>query len=153
MDGHDRKELSALEKARREHVKRYGSMLYCDKGRSECCSNMDGAWLTGCQRPVCILDDPEDQILQKRIEAKRKLQAAEEKKKQEEPGPIRNQKNYIQSYKEKMMAEIHRLEEASQEAFHQNKPNLGHTLFNRAGMKRQQLKAWQEKQEEKLKKE
>lgn len=152
MDGHDRKELSPLEKARREYVKQHGSMLVCSKGRSERCSFMDGAWLTGCQRPICILDDPEDQILQKRIEANRKLQeAAPKKREQEEPAQVRNQKNFIQSYKDKMMAEIHRLEEASQKAFHRNNPNLGHTLFNRAGMKRQELKAWQDKQEERLK--
>lgn len=46
------------------------------------------------------------------------------------------------------MDEIHRVEEASQEAFRKNKPNLGQQLFNRANIKRHELWEWQKKQKE-----
>lgn len=75
------------------------------------------------------------------------------KKKEEEKkaAPIRDQRNFIQSHTDRMMDEIHRLEEASQRAYHQNKPNLGHQLFNKANFKRRELWEWQKKQKEKQK--
>lgn len=139
-----------------EHFKKYGSILHCPEGRSPCCTFAEEPVKKGttCTRRPCILDDPADRIIQLRIKKNRRRQAeAMSKKKEEEKkaAPIRDQRNFIQSHTDRMMDEIHRLEEASQRAFRQNKPNLGHTLFNRAGMKRQELKAWQDKQEERLK--
>ena len=153
MDGHDRKELSAAAMSRQEWLNKYGSFLFCPE-RDTLCVHMDGMWMTGCERPQCILDDPEYQILQKRIEANREAAdaaARKERKKEEKSAPIRNQKNFIQSHKDRMMDEIHRLEEASQEAFWKNKPNLGQQLFNRANIKRQELREWQEKKKERVK--
>lgn len=150
MDGTDRQKLPALEIARREHLKKYGSMLHCDKGRSKCCSFMYGAWITGCQRPVCILDDEEDQALQKRIEEKRNRRIEEERrhgKREEKAAPIRDQRNRIRSYEQIELAAIHRLEEKSRQAFYNNNPDLGHTLFNRAGIRRQELKKYIEQKQ------
>lgn len=150
MDGHDRKELSAAAMSRQEWLNKYGSFLFCPE-RDTLCVHMDGMWMTGCERPQCILDDPEYQILQKRIEANREAAdaaARKERKKEEKSAPIRNQKNFIQSHKDRMMDEIHRIEEASRRAYSQNRPREGDTLFNRAWIMRGELRRFEE---EKLK--
>lgn len=79
MDGHDRKELSAAAMSRQEWLDKYGSFLFCPE-RDTLCVHMDGMWMTGCERPQCILDDPEYQILQKRIEANREAADAAARK-------------------------------------------------------------------------
>ena len=102
---------------------------------------------TGCTRRPCIKDDPEDQILQRRIQKNREQAGAEAKDRKQEDkpaAPIRDQRNLIKSHVDREMAEIHRLEEASQKAFRQNKPNYGQQLFTRAGIRRQKLREWQE---------
>ena len=153
MAGHDWKELSAAKIARqrqKKHFEKYGSILYCPE-RNTICAFMEKCVQnnTECERKPCILDDPEHQKLQERIEKNRSQMAREERKRiqeEKDAAPIRDQRNFIRSHVEKEMKEIHRLEEASQKAFQQNKPGLGHTLFNRAGIRRQELKEWQEKQ-------
>ena len=84
MDAHDRTKLSALEKARREHIEKTGSMLGCERAPSGLCSYMHGAWLTGCQRKQCIADDPEYIKEQRRIERQRRKNAALEQRKEME---------------------------------------------------------------------
>ena len=68
-----------------------------------------------------------------------------EAEKKNPPAPIRDQRNQIQSYIEKEMEEIQRLEEESETAYRQNKPGLAHQLQVRAGIRRQELKEFQEK--------
>ena len=156
MDGHDWKELSAAKIARqrqKKHFERYGSILYCPE-RDTICAFMEKNVKDNvkCTRVPCIKDDPEDQELQKRIEKNRRQALKEESKRiqeEKDAAPIRDQRNFIQSHIDKEMKEIHRLEEASQEAFRRNKPGLGHTLFNRANIKRHELKEWQDKNERK----
>lgn len=149
MDGNDRKELSALgelEKAREEYLKKHGSFLYCEQ-RDTLCVYMDGMWMTGCERESCILDDPEYQLLQERIEKNRRRQAedhAENRKKEKEDALISNRRGRPRSIRDRKMKEIHRLEEASQEAFRQNKPNLGESLFVKARFMRGELKKEEE---------
>ena len=153
MDGHDREKLSAADLSRQEHLNKYGSFLYCPK-RDTLCDHMNGMWSTGCRMARCILDDPEYQRLQERIEENRIKNAQEQHMKREEekknpPAPIRDQRNQIKSHVNREMAEIHRLEEASRKAFSNNKPGYGQQLFTRAGIRRQELKKWQEEHEEK----
>ena len=141
LDGNDRKELSAID-ARQEHMKKYGSFLYCEK-RDTLCVHMDGNWMIGCGRTMCILDDPEYIALQKRIEENR-IRASKRQEKKEQAAPIRNQKNMIRSHEQRLKDEIRRLEEESQEAFRDSRPADGETLFNRAQIMRGQLKDYME---------
>ena len=149
MDGHDREKLPAADLSRQEHLNKYGSFLYCPK-RDTLCDHMNGMWSTGCRLARCILDDPEYQRLQERIEKNRLKKDQEQHMKREAekknpPAPIRDQRNRIQSYIDKEMAEIQRLEEESQEAYRKNKPGRAHQLQVRAGIRRQELKEFQEK--------
>ena len=137
LDGNDRKELSAVEAAREAHIQMYGSFLYCTE-RDTLCTFMEGAWETGCKRKTCILDDPDYIALQNRIEHNRK-RAAFRKKEDSKAAPIRNQKNMIRSHERRLLDEIHRLEEDSQQAFRDNRPADGETLFNRARIMRGDL--------------
>lgn len=161
MDGHDRKKLSAMSRTgilpeemseslkaeigrqQKEHMKKHGSILQCPQ-RKTICAFMYGAWEIGCQRTPCIKDDVNDIALQKRIELKRKAEMKKEKRKEEPAAPIRNQSNRIKSYRKQKLDEIHRLEQKSQEAYRDNKPNLGDTLFNRARILRGELKKWED---------
>ena len=127
------------EVARRMHMQQYGSFLYC-ADRDTLCDCMNAVWKTGrdCRRSPCILDDPEYQKLQQRIERNRMLEM-ENRRKEEKAEPIRDQRNYIKSHKQQMFDEIHRLEEESAKAFRENKPNLGESLFNKARIMRGEL--------------
>ena len=140
-------DVSPLEEARQEHIRKHGSMLYCVE-RDTICAFMQDAWITGCQRSLCILDDPENIALMKRIELKRAENARLEKRKDEKAAPIRNQTGRIRSYKQIKLEEIHRLEEQSQQAYHNNNPRQGETLFNRAQIMRGELKRWEKEQKE-----
>ena len=149
--GHDRGRPSTADLSRQEHLRKYGSFLYCVE-RDTLCVFMDGMWGTGCEREVCIKDDPENRKLQKRIEKNRKKAEEECRKKQlhekqHPPAPIRDQRNRIKSYTEKEEEEIQRLEDASEAAFRSNNPKLGHQLFNRANIRRRKLKEWKQKKE------
>lgn len=140
-------DVSLLEEARQEHMKEHGSMLYCVE-RDTICAFMQDAWISGCQRSLCILDDPENIALMKRIELKRIENARLEKRKDEQAAPIRNQTGRTGSYKQRKLEEIHRLEEQSQQAYHNNNPRQGETLFNRAQIMRGELKRWEKEQKE-----
>ena len=156
MDDHDWKELSArkIERQRQEkHFERYGSILWCPD-RGTICAFMEEPVKnnTECLRTPCILDDPEDQELQRRIQKNRKQAIEAERaqiREEKDRAPIRDQRNLIRSHVNREMAEIHRLEEASRKAFSNNKPGYGQQLFTRAGIRRQKLKKWQEEHEEK----
>ena len=138
MDAHDRTKLSALEKARREHIEKTGSMLGCERAPSGLCSYMHGAWLTGCQRKQCIADDPEYIKEQRRIERQRRKNAAlEQREEQEARARKEEEKN---SYEQKELEAIAKLEAQSRQAFYDNDPELGETLFNRARFRRGELR-------------
>ena len=141
MDSNDRKELSAAD-LRRQHIKEHGSFLCCPD-RDTLCVHMEGCWgKRKCDREQCILDDPKYIREQEQIEENRKAAAREEKmnRKKEEAAQIRDQRNRIKSYEQIEIDAIRRLEEKSRQAFYNNKPQLGHTLFNRAQFRRQELK-------------
>ena len=122
------------EEARRIHLETYGSILFCPK-RDTLCSFMEGAWLVGCGRTTCILDDPEYQKLKQRQQERRDMLAEEERRhrmEERESEKIRNQTKQERSFIDQKLEEAHRLEEMSQKAFRRNKPNKGHEYFNRA---------------------
>lgn len=133
------------EAERREHVRKYGSFLFCPK-RETICSYMEQKWKTGedCSRTPCILDDPINIKLQKTIEQNRKMNQITEEKPQKN---IRNQSSQCTSYVQRKRVEIRRLEEESKIAFRRNNPNKGHTLFNEAMIMRQELKKYIEGKE------
>ena len=138
MDAHDRTKLSALEKARREHIEKTGSMLGCERAPSGLCSYMHGAWLTGCQRKQCIADDPEYIKEQRRIERQRRKNAALEQRKEMEAQARKEDEK--KSYEQKELEAIAKLEVQSRQAFYDNDPELGETLFNRARFRRGELR-------------
>ena len=133
--------MEEMRRAYETHLEKYGSILYCPK-RKTLCSFMDGAWKDGCQREVCIMDDPEYKRLKKVIEANRNRHNTPREEKHE---GIRNQSGQCSSYVQRH--EIHKLEEESQKAFRRNNPNKGHTLFNEARIKRYKLKEYMERKE------
>ena len=49
------------------------------------------------------------------------------------------------SIEQKIMDEIHELEEASKEAYRSNNPRKGEDLFHRAMQRRMELKEWKER--------
>lgn len=135
---------SLKEEVRRQqqkHLKEHGSILFCPE-RNTICTFMFGAWEIGCQRVPCIKDDMEDIALQKRIEIRRS--AEKRKNHDEQAAPIRNQTGRIKSYRQQKLDEIRSLEQQSQEAYHNNRPKLGDTLFNRARFLRGELKKWED---------
>lgn len=138
MDANGRTKLSALEEARQKHMAMYdGSMLTCPK-HGNTCEHMMGAWITGCQRKPCLLEDPEYIEQQKRIRENVRRREAEEKKAR------RMRKDPDAEYRRKKMDEITRLEAMSEMAFYRNDPDMGETYFNRAKMLRFELKKWED---------
>lgn len=128
-----------------EHVKRFGSFLYCPK-RDIHCSVMEKNIREGteCERKPCLLDDPEVIEMKRRQEQNRKKREAEETQsrwEEQEKAPA-TRKSRTSTYEQRMWEKIHRLEEASQRAFRRNDPNRGHTLFNEARMMRYELREY-----------
>lgn len=129
---------------REQHLKKYGSMLFCPE-RNTLCVYMEGMWGTGCERDLCIQDDPENQKLQKKIEENRRKQIERERRHREEEkaaAPIRDQRRQNKPYIQKELDEIHRLEEQSQKAYRNNDPKRGDTLFNKARIRRGELRKY-----------
>lgn len=140
MDGHDRKKLPAADLSRQEHLNKYGSFLYCPK-RDTLCDHMNGMWSTGCRLARCILDDPEYQRLQDRIEKNRQKNAQEhrqEKKaeKNDPAAPIRNQSKA----EDRLRDQIEQVEEQARQAWSRGRSNEAMTLENRAAIMRGRLK-------------
>lgn len=131
-----------VRRQQKKHLEEHGSILFCPE-RNTICTFMFGAWEIGCQRVPCIKDDLEDIALQKRIEFKRKMETKKSHH-DEQAAPIRNQTSRIRSFRQQKLDEIHRLEKRSQEAYHDNRPQLGDTLFNRARILRGELKKWED---------
>lgn len=135
------------EAERQEHVKQYGSFLYCPEHET-ICSFMESTWKTGsrCSRTPCIKEDPEDIALQERIRRRReRIAAGKKEQKPAEKPQIRDQRNMTVSIEQKIMDEIHELEEASKEAYRSNNPRKGEDLFHRAMQRRMELKEWKER--------
>lgn len=126
------------------HFEKYGSILFCPE-RKTICSFMDGAQATGCQRKPCILDDPADIELQRRIRETRARQEETLRKQREEEktaAPVRDQRNMIKTYVQKELEKVREIEEQSQEAYRRNDPRTGDTLFNRARIRRGELRKY-----------
>lgn len=130
----NKEEVIRLEQARQQHIKQYGSMLYCPD-RDTLCFEMNDAWISGCQAKKCCLDDP-DYIARREKNEKRNQRGTEKSREEETAQTIRNQSKMARSYVDKLLEEANRLEARSQEAFRRNRPNDGHTLFNEAKQKR-----------------
>ena len=136
--------MAANEEARQRHLKKYGSMLFCPE-RETLCVFMEGMWGTGCERDLCIIDDPENQKLQRKIEENRQKQIEAERRHREEErtaAPIRDQRNLTKPYIQKEIDEIHQMEERSQEAYRNNDPKKGDELFSRARYRRGELRKY-----------
>ena len=132
------------EEARQAHLEKYGSFLYCPE-RDTLCAFIEHSWETGCPRDGCILDDPEYQALVKKQEENRSKQLERERKRREDEAAaakVINQQNMIQNYVNKQLAEIHRLEEASQRAYPRNQPRRGDELFGKARIMRGELRQY-----------
>lgn len=139
------------EKRRSEHVKEFGSFLFCPK-RDCLCSFQEENVCKGieCARKPCILDDEDYIELQKkqqRSRLRRAIQEERQRAEEEAAATIKNQSKQIQSYEQRAWDEIHRLEKESEKAFLMNNPNRGHTLFNEARMKRYELKEFMRRKE------
>lgn len=135
--------MSVYEAERKAHVAKYGSFLWCPR-REVHCDLMNAQWRTGkeCHRDPCILDDPEDIALQKRIrkrraENERKEAEAKAKEKQDPPAPIRRQNKTLE---DRLWQEIRRLEEESRKAYERNMPKKGESLLYKAIALRRQLR-------------
>ena len=153
MDGNDRTKLSALEEARQKHVAEYGSMLRCPE-RGNTCEHMMGAWITGCQRRPCLLDDPKYIEEQKRIrENVRKREEEEKKARAEYRAEKKKQMDPDVAYRRRKLDEIARLEVMSEAAYYGNDPDMGETYFNRAKMLRFDLKKWEDERKGELRRE
>ena len=81
----------------------------------------------------------------KKQEENRSKQLERERKRREDEAAaakVINQQNMIQNYVNKQLAEIHRLEEASQRAYHRNQPRRGDELFGKARIMRGELRQY-----------
>lgn len=128
--------------AREEHLRRYGSMLFCPD-RDTLCVFMEGMWGTGCERATCIRDDSEYQKLQRRIETN-KRRIAEKRREEESGAPIRTQRK---TYEQLQWERIRALEEESQQAYRRNNPKRGEAKLYEAIRLRQKLRAYQREKE------
>lgn len=139
------------EKRRSEHVKQFGSFLFCPN-RDCLCAFQEENVCKGiqCARDPCILDD-EDYIrlqkIQQRSRLRRAIREERNRAREEAAAAIRNQSRKAQSHEQRMWDEIHRLEKESEKAFKRNNPNRGHALFNEARMKRYELKEYMRRKE------
>lgn len=128
------------EELRKAHVAEYGSFLYCPE-RSTLCVFIDGFWDMGCGREEgCILDDPEHQKLQKRIEENRRLN---EERRRDAPEEEETRRTYIRQnrYPEDLiMDKINRLEKESRKAYQRNRPKIGERKLHEAILLRRKLR-------------
>ena len=143
MRAQRKKTISESDLARQQHMEEHGSFLYCCK-RDTLCVYMDGMWMTGCERDCCILDDPEYQATQKRIEENRRKNEAEHRQqraaeKKDPPAPIRNQSG---EYERQRWNEIHALEEKAKRLYRNNQPKQADIAMNRALFLRRELKGY-----------
>ena len=119
-------------------MQKYGSMLFCPE-RETLCFYMDGMWVTGCERDGCILDDPEYQKQQEVIRKNREdsfRRQVEAERKELEAAKM----NAKREKRERLIEEIHRIEEMSREAYRSNRPRRGDELFEKARFMRNELK-------------
>ena len=120
-------------------MQKYGSMLFCPE-RETLCFYMDGMWVTGCERRNgCILDDPEYQKQQEVIRKNREdsfRRQVEAERKELEAAKM----NAKREKRERLIEEIHRIEEMSREAYRNNRPRRGDELFEKARFMRNELK-------------
>lgn len=105
------------EKVRRERFEKYGSFLFCPAKSTLCFGRItDGE----CKHSACLLDDPEYQALQKRIEENRRKNQTV--KKDESPQRIRRQ---TKSRAQILEEEIARKEKYARACYRANQPRAG----------------------------
>ena len=132
-----------FEEARQKHIAQYGGMLFCPDRDTDCFFKEE-EWKTGrpCCRKPCILDDPEDIELKKRIEKNRKKrEPAEAQRREEEQNDLparrrRRTKNWRDIRREK----IRRLEKESEQAYRRNRPKIGENKLYEAMRLRRELR-------------
>ena len=131
-----------IEETRRlEHVKAYGSFLYCPK-KNTICSRQEENVQKGieCARRPCILDDPEYIELTKRIAANRiaRDQMRANETKEEPHAPIRSPRK---SRRDPRLELAEKLEREPEAAYRRNKPRIGEEKLQKAIMLRAQLRS------------
>lgn len=105
------------EKIRRERFEKYGSFLFCPAKSTLCFGRItDGE----CKHSACLLDDPEYQALQKRIEENRRKNQTV--KKDESPQRIRRQ---TKSRAQILEEEIARKDKYARACYRANQPRAG----------------------------
>lgn len=105
------------EKIRKERFEKYGSFLFCPAKSTLCFGRItDGE----CKHSACLLDDPEYQALQKRIEENRRKNQTV--KKDESPQRIRRQ---TKSRAQILEEEIARKEKYARACYRANQPRAG----------------------------
>ena len=105
------------EELRKSRFREYGSFLYCP--RKDClCFGRDTD--QECKHDSCILEDPEYQALQRRIEENRRKNQTAEKK--EEPPRIRRQ---TKSRAQILEEEIRKTEKYARACYRANRPRAG----------------------------
>lgn len=127
---------------KQEHMKRYGSILYCPE-RGVLCVYMEDRWATGCDRQGgCLLDDPEYMAMkevQRKNRNRNDKQAREEaeREKKDPPAPIRTQNKYPEDL---ILKRIEKLEAESREAYRRDRPKVGERKLHEAMVLRRELR-------------
>lgn len=132
------------EKIRKERFEKYGSFLFCPARSVLCFGRMTDA---ECKHDACLLDDPEYQLLQKRIAENQKKNQQRE---HEEPPKIRRQtKTRIEILEE----QIKRKDEEARAAYRANYPKEGDRIINEVirlqGLLRQEKEHGRRKKDDK----
>lgn len=128
--------------ARQEHLKKYGSILYCQQ-RGVLCAHIEDRWAEGCGRQGgCCLDDPEYIAMKERQERNRKendrrAREEAEREKKDPPMPIRTQNKYPEDM---ILERIEKLETESREAYRRDRPKEGERKLHEAMVLRRELR-------------
>ena len=110
------------EKIRKERFEKYGSFLFCPK-RNVLCFGRDTD--KECKHVSCLLDDPEYQALQKRIEENQKKNQQQEW--EEEHTRIRKQ---TKTKTELIEEAIEKKDKEARAAYRANRPDIGDLITN-----------------------
>lgn len=134
--------METEETRRLEHVKKYGSFLYCPERDTLCAYQEENVRKgTECAREPCILDDPGYIELKKIIERNRTA-ASQNRSTQEDAAPIRRQNK---SRQDQLREEIQRLEREARLAYRRNRPKIGEQKQYKAMMLERELRGLMEK--------
>ena len=110
------------EKIRKERFEKYGSFLFCPARSVLCFGRMTDV---ECKHDACLLDDPDYQALQRRIEENQKRNQQQEREK--EHAKIRRQtKTKIELIEEA----IEKKDKEARAAYRANRPDIGDLITN-----------------------